>query len=99
MTNTTTLRERLANIVCICLTGEGILPNDNHLPLYQDVAKHTAETLLAEIEARCAARGYTDLVRWWDDDDVDADDEEGPVSQENIVDFIAELRGEVQGEQ
>lgn len=44
-----------------------------------------ANLILAEIEARCAARGLTDLVAVRD----------GTFRSESIADFIAELRGEL----
>ena len=49
------------------------------------VVQKACETLLDEIAARCAARGYTELVGW----------ERGYMETMTIEDFLAELRGEL----
>lgn len=79
MTDKKTLRERLHNAVIDAT-------DDEYGGLYA-IALCVSNILLAEIERRCAERGYTDLVGW----------ERGYMETTSVADFIAELRGEVSG--
>jgi hypothetical protein len=56
--------------------------------LYGNLVDSVTEDVLAEIEQRAAARGYTDLWGWFNDGD--------DCASTSIADFIAEIRGELE---